>query len=146
VLAPLPDHDPSADAPNNDSLVLRVSYGQRSFLFTGDIERRVERQLAESGALAPTDVLKAAHHGSKTSSTEPFLDRVRPAFAVISLGFENQFRFPNREVLDRLGHVHATVLRTDRDGLVSILSDGRRIRFETPLSPVERPPGLYDPF
>jgi competence protein ComEC len=146
VLAPLPDHDPSADAPNNDSLVLRVSYGRRSFLLTGDIERRVERQLADAGTLAHTDVLKVAHHGSKTSSTEPFLDQVQPAFAVISAGFENQFRFPNAEVLDRLDALHAAVLRTDQDGLVSIRSDGNRIRFETPLSPEDRAPGLYDPF
>jgi competence protein ComEC len=146
VLAPLPDHEPSADAPNNDSTVLRISYGQRSFLFAGDIERRVERQLVDAGTLARADVLKVAHHGSKTSSTEPFLDAVQPAFAVISDGFENQFGFPNREVLDRLDGLHAGVLRTDRDGLVSILSDGHRIRFETPLSPEERAPGLYDPF
>ncbi len=146
VLAPLADHEPSADAPNNDSLVLRVSYGRRSFLLTGDIERRVERQLVEAGTLARTDVLKVAHHGSKTSSTEPFLDVVQPAFAIISDGFENQFRFPNAEVLERLGDLHAAVLRTDRDGLVSVRSDGRWIRFETPLSPAERPAGLYDPF
>jgi competence protein ComEC len=146
VLAPLPDHEPSADAPNNDSTVLRISYGQRSFLFAGDIERRVERQLVDAGTLARADVLKVAHHGSKTSSTEPFLDAVQPAFAVISDGFENQFGFPNREVLDRLDGLHAGVLRTDRDGLVSILSDGHRIRFETPLSPEESAPGLYDPF
>ena len=146
VLAPLPDHEPSAEAPNNDSMVLRISYGQRSFVLTGDIERRVERQLVESGTLQRTDVLKVAHHGSKTSSTEPFLEQVQPAFAVISDGFENQFRFPNREVLDRLDSLHTAVLRTDRDGLVSIRSDGRRLRFETPMSPEERAPGLYDPF
>ena len=146
VLAPLPDHEPSADAPNNDSLVLRVSYGRRSFLLTGDIERRVERQLADAGTLARADVLKVAHHGSKTSSTEPFLDQVQPAFAMISDGFENQFHFPNPQVLDRLDSLHAAVLRTDQDGLVSVVSDGNRIRFETPLSPQERAPGLYDPF
>jgi competence protein ComEC len=145
VLAPLPDHEPSAEAPNNDSLVLRVSYGQRSFLLAGDIERRVERQLADAD-LAHADVLKVAHHGSKTSSAQPFLDRVHPAFAVISDGFENQYRFPNREVLARLDGLRAEVLRTDREGLVSVLSDGRRIRFATPLSPAEAPPGLYDPF
>jgi len=146
VLAPLADHKPSAEAPNNDSMVLRIRYGQRSFLFTGDIERRVERQLVEAGTLQPTDVLKVAHHGSKTSSTEPFLSAAQPVFAVISDGFENQFRFPNREVLDSLDSLHTAVLRTDRDGLVSIRSDGRRIRFETPMSPPEQAPGLYDPF
>ncbi len=146
VLAPLPDHEPSADAPNNDSLVLRVSYGRRSFLLTGDIERRVERQLVEAGILERTDVLKVAHHGSKTSSTEPFLNLARPAFAIVSAGFENQFNFPHPEVLKRLDNLHAAVLRTDREGLASVRSDGRQIRFETPESPAGRPPGLYDPF
>ncbi len=146
VLAPIADHEPSAEAPNNDSLVLRVSYGRRSFLLTGDIEKRVERQLVESGTLARADVLKVAHHGSKTSSTQPFLDLVRPAFAIISDGFENQFHFPNADVLERLDDLHAEVLRTDRDGLVTVRSDGRWIRFDTPLSPQETAPGLYDPF
>jgi competence protein ComEC len=146
VLAPLADHDPSADAPNNDSLVLRLSYGRRSFLLTGDIERRVERQLVDAGTLARADVLKVAHHGSRTSNSEPFLDLVQPAFGVISAGFENQFNFPNAEVLERLEGLHTAVLRTDQDGLVSILSDGRRIRFETPMNPEDRPPGLYNPF
>jgi competence protein ComEC len=144
VLAPLAGHETSATFPNNDSLVLRVSYGANSFLFTGDIERSVERELA--GALAHADVLKVPHHGSRTSSTEPFLERVRPAFAVVSAGFENQFHNPHPDVVRRLEDLHAEVLRTDLDGLVTLRADGRRIRFETPESPQERPPGLYDPF
>jgi competence protein ComEC len=146
VLEPPADNQPSAEAPNNDSTVLRITYGERSFLLTGDIERRVERELVDSGTLQRTDVLKVAHHGSKTSSTEPFLDAVQPAFAVISAGFENQFRFPNQEVLDRLDTLHTAVFRTDQDGLVSIRSDGHRIRFETPLNMGDQSPGLYDPF
>jgi competence protein ComEC len=146
VLAPLADHNPSALAPNNDSLVLRVSYGRRSFLLTGDIERRVELQLVGGGALAHADVLKVAHHGSATSSTQPFLDVVRPAIAVVSAGFENQFNFPSPRAIERLEGVRAALLRTDRDGLVSVLSDGSRVWFRTPLSPEERPAGLYSPF
>lgn len=146
VLAPLPGHQTSEKFPNNDSLVLRVSYGRNSFLFTGDIERSVERELVAAGTLQHADVLKVPHHGSRTSSTEPFLDRVRPAFAVISAGFENQFHNPHPDVVKRLEGLHAAVLRTDLDGLVSFRADGRRIRFETPASPDERYPGLYGPF
>jgi competence protein ComEC len=130
VLAPAHDHEPSETAPNNDSLVLRVCYGSRSFLFTGDIERRVESELVAAG-LAHSDVLKVAHHGSKTSSGAPFLDLVRPTFAVISDGFENSFGMPHEAVLGRLAERHAAVLRTDQCGLVSLKSDGRRIRFES---------------
>jgi competence protein ComEC len=133
VLAPEHGHEPSAEAPNDDSLVLRISYGRRSFLLTGDIERRVEEDLVAAG-LEHSDVLKVPHHGSKTSSTEPFLDAVHPAFAVISDGYENSFGFPHPLVLSRLEDRHADVLRTDTDGLVSVRSDGRRIRFETPDS------------
>jgi competence protein ComEC len=131
VLAPEHGHEPSAAAPNDDSLVLRIGYGRHSFLLTGDIERRVESELVAAG-LAHADVLKVPHHGSKTSSTEPFLDAVHPAFAVISDGYENSFGFPHPLVLSRLEDRHAAVLRTDTDGLVSVRSDGRRIRFETP--------------
>ncbi len=146
VLAPLPDHEPSAEAPNNDSLVLRIRYGRNSFLFTGDIEKRVERQLVEAGTLARTDVLKVPHHGSKTSSSELFLESVRPAFAMISCGLDNHFQFPHAEVLERLQGLHSAVLRTDVDGLVSVRSDGRLIRFETPAHPADGAPRLYEPF
>jgi competence protein ComEC len=131
VLAPLPYYVPAGAATNDDSLVLRLSYGRHAFLLTGDVERPVERWMLDENEIQHADVLKAAHHGSRTSSTEPFLDAVSPAFAVISLGFENSYGFPNREVLDRLRDRGVMVLRTDQDGLVSIRSDGRRLYVET---------------
>ena len=131
VLAPMPAYLPSEAATNNDSLVLRVSYGRRSFLLTGDVERPVEQWMLDENEIQRTDVLKAAHHGSRTSSTAPFLDAVSPAFAVISLGFENSYGFPNREVLDRLRERGVMVFRTDQDGMVSIRSDGRRLYVQT---------------
>lgn len=134
VLAPGHGHEPSAQAPNDDSLVLRICYGKHSFLLTGDIERRVEWELIDAG-LGRCDVLKVPHHGSKTSSIEPFLDTVHPAFALISDGFENSFGFPRPAVLSRLEARHVAVLRTDLSGLISIRSDGTRIRFDTPDSP-----------
>jgi competence protein ComEC len=131
VLAPLPYYVPAGAATNDDSLVLRLSYGRHAFLLTGDVERPVERWMLDENEIQHADVLKAAHHGSRTSSTEQFLDAVSPAFAVISLGFENSYGFPNREVLDRLQDRGVMVLRTDQEGLVSIRSDGRRLYVET---------------
>ncbi|HEY2012384.1 MAG TPA: ComEC/Rec2 family competence protein [Bryobacteraceae bacterium] len=131
VLAPFPDYVPSDTPKNNDSLVLRVRYGRHSFLLGGDVERQVERRMLEAGELRHTDVLKVAHHGSRTSSTEAFLSAIEPAFAIVSAGFENSYGHPNRDVIDRLEQHHAGVLRTDLDGLITIHSDGRRLTVET---------------
>lgn len=116
---------------NNDSLVLRVSYGRHSFLLTGDIERKVEAQLAASAAPLRADVLKVAHHGSRTSTTPEFLDSVRPAVALVSAGFENQFGNPHPSVVARLDAAGARVLRTDLWGYVTVRSDGRRLSLDS---------------
>ena len=137
VLAPLAGYVPGDTPRNNDSLVLRVRYGRRSFLLCGDVERQVERRMLEEGEIQPTDVLKVAHHGSRTSSTEGFLTAAQPLFAVISAGFENSYGHPNRDVLERLAAHQAVVYRTDLDGLVSIRTDGRRFYVDAtgPISP-----------
>ena len=80
---------------------------------------------------APVTLLKVGHHGSNTSSIDPFLSAVSPAFAVISDGFENTFRHPHPLVLERLGAHHARILRTDLDGQITFRTDGRRISVET---------------
>jgi competence protein ComEC len=131
VLAPPADYVPADTPKNNDSLVLRLRYGRHAFLLSGDVERPIERRMLEDNELSRTDVLKVAHHGSKTSSTEPFLDAVQPQFAIISVGTENSYGHPNREVIDRLHDHHAAVFRTDQDGLISIRSDGRRLWLNT---------------
>ena len=130
VLAPLPDYIPVDTPHNNDSLVLRVRYGARSFLLTGDVERPIERQMLAANEVPLTDVLKVAHHGSRTSSTDDFLDAARPAFALISAGLDNSYGHPNRDVLDRLADRHTAVFRTDRQGLITVLTDGRRLIVE----------------
>ena len=136
VLAPWPDYAPSETSRNDDSLVLRVSWGRHAFLLTGDAERPIERRMVEAAEPLRADVLKIPHHGSRTSSTAQFLDAVSPAFAVISLGFENSYGFPNPDVLARLAERHAAVFRTDLDGLVTIRSDGQLLHVETnPPSP-----------
>jgi competence protein ComEC len=134
ILAPLAGYTPFDTPRNNDSLVMRISYGARSFLLTGDVERPIERELAETG-LRPSDVLKVAHHGSRTSSTEEFLDAVHPAFAVVSAGFENSYGHPHPTVVSRLADRHATLLRTDQNGLITIRTDGRRLSLETTRFP-----------
>ena len=85
-------------------------------------------------------VLKLGHHGSKTSTTEAFLDAVRPTFALVSAGQDNQFRHPHDEVLDRLAERGIRVLRTDRQGLITMRSDGKRINVETQRWPVLKQP------
>jgi competence protein ComEC len=131
VLAPTPDYAPAAAPGNNDSLVLQISYGQRSFLFTGDVEKRIENEMLAAGALRHADVLKVAHHGSRTSTTQPFLDAVRPAFSIISAGFENSYGNPSRDVVQRISQSGSMTYETDQDGLVSIRTDGRRLYVQT---------------
>jgi competence protein ComEC len=131
ILAPLADYLPLDTPKNNDSLVMRLSYGARSFLLTGDVERPVERQMFDAGELRPTDVLKVAHHGSRTSSTEEFLDTVHPAFAMISAGFENSYGHPHPAIVRRLADRHAEILRTDLNGLITIRTDGHHLSVET---------------
>ena len=131
VLAPFPDYVPRDVPGNNDSLVLRLRFGRHTFLLTGDVEKQIEYRMLGENELAHADVLKVAHHGSKTSTTEDFLNAVSPAFAIISDGFENSYGHPHPDVIARLEQHHAGILRTDRDGLITIRSDGRRLSVET---------------
>jgi len=118
--------DREALAPNDASLVLRVSFGRTAFLFPGDVERAGEAAAVARGGLA-ADVVKVPHHGSRTSSTAPFAAAVRPALAVVSLAEGNRYGFPHEEALLRWRAVGAEVLRTD-EGAVRVLSDGERVR------------------
>jgi len=124
-------HSTAAAASNNDSLVLRLEYGQRAFLLPGDIEKPIESDLVLRGDPLAADVLKVPHHGSRTSATEPFLRAVQPGYAVVSVGETNSFGHPHRETLDRLRAAHVRALRTDQDGTVTFLSDGNTVRVTT---------------
>jgi competence protein ComEC len=110
---------------------MRVTFGQRSLFLSGDVERGIEQEMLYTGEIRPSDVLKVAHHGSRTSSTEEFLSAVQPAFAVISAGFENSYGHPHPTVVERLREHHAATLRTDVDGMITIRTDGRKIHVET---------------
>jgi len=128
-------------AKNNDSLVLRLEYGQRSFLLPGDAEKQVEyTMLSEDDArLLHADVLKVGHHGSKNSTMPQFLAAVDPRIAVISSGEENPYGHPSPELLERLEQGGARVLRTDRDGAVQVLTNGQDLRVNCYLACVELP-------
>jgi competence protein ComEC len=114
---------PPGVSVNDASLVVRVGFGARSVLFSGDVEADGEAELVGRGAAGlpiRSDVLKVPHHGSRTSSTEDLLDAVGPRLAVISLGRSNRFSFPAPEVLDRYRQRGIEVLRTDRHGALSV--------------------------
>ncbi|MGH9662888.1 MAG: ComEC/Rec2 family competence protein [Bryobacteraceae bacterium] len=133
VLSPPDGYVPSATPKNNDSLVFRISFGAQSFLLTGDMEKQMETRLVTEGLLTHADVLKVGHHGSRTSTTAPFLNLVRPEIAIVSVGADNLFRLPNPDVIEHLGEGHAEVLRTDQCGLITVVSDGRHLKVDTML-------------
>lgn len=121
VLGPVSD----CDEPNNTSIVLRIVFGEISFLFTGDAEREEEAEILSSGAELSADILKVGHHGSDTSTSYPFLREVMPQVAVISVGKNNSYSHPDESVLSRLSDAGATTLRTDEQGDIICESDGK---------------------
>jgi competence protein ComEC len=120
----------SATAKNNDSLVVRLRYGDRTILLPGDAEKQVAyAMLAENDpGFLHADVLKFGHHGNKNSTMPQFLDAVNPRISVISAGEENPYGHPHPELLERLQEKGTRILRTDRDGAVQILTDGHSLR------------------
>lgn len=117
--------------PNNHSVVIRLQMGRISFLLPGDIEEPVERNLVLQQVPLAATVLKSPHHGSKTSSSEAFLDTVNPQIVVISVGKDNDFGHPSPEVLERYAERGLTVFRTDEQGTVEFSTDGERLWVET---------------
>ena len=109
---------------NNTSIVLRLDYGETSFLFTGDAERDAEADMLEAGAALQADVLKVGHHGSNTSTSYPFLREVAPEYAVISVGEGNDYGHPHAETMSRLRDADVTVYRTDLQGNIIIQAGG----------------------
>ena len=116
-------------AKNNDSLVLHLRYGSRSFLLPGDAEKQVEREILSENSVEAvrSDVLKIGHHGSKNSTTTEFLAAVQPHFGIISAGEDNLYGHPSPELLERLENAGVRILRTDRDGAVHVLTDSARL-------------------
>ena len=119
------------DDENNRSVITVAKIGDIKFLFTGDAEETVETKLLEENINLKCDVLKAGHHGSRTSSSDDFLRAVNPRYALISCGEENMYGHPHNEVLARLEEISAKVYRTDRDGDVTMYVDDGKIKVET---------------
>jgi competence protein ComEC len=122
---------PSHTLINNHSLVVRLVYKKVSILFTGDICEAAERDLLKNSSNLKSTILKVPHHGSKTSSSLPFLRAVDPSIAILSVGHNNIFRLPNPAILKRYQDRGCKLLRTDRDGAISIETDGSTVRIET---------------
>ncbi|MCH4072989.1 DNA internalization-related competence protein ComEC/Rec2 [Pseudoramibacter sp.] len=117
------------DEQNEHSLVMQVCYGKRRFLFTGDAGLATEQMLSDQNLRA--DVLKIGHHGSKTATSAQFLQSVHPTLAVISVGAYNRYGHPSYEVIRRLHQHHIPYLRTDRNGAVSVLTNGKNLKVRT---------------
>ena len=133
---------------NNMSMVLKITYGDTSFLFTGDTERGGEQAILDAGYDISATVLKVGHHGSDTSTTYPFLREIMPQYAVITCGERNSYGHPHENTLSRLRDADVIVFRTDMQGTIVCTSDGSAVTFtteynaNTPTNPTE--PSLQD--
>lgn len=113
---------------NNSSIIIKLIYGRNKFLLTGDAGLAVEKALLDSSDDLSADVLKVGHHGSQYSSSEEFLGRVKPRFAVILVGEGNNFGHPNLRIIKRLARIGAKIFRTDKQGTIKIISDGQNLK------------------
>ena len=116
---------------NNQSLVMRVQFKATALLLTADIEKEAEYWMMRKNLPLQADVLKVPHHGSASSSTSLFLEKVKPTYAILSVGERNIGRLPHPDVLKRYGRLEARVLRTDRHGAITLITDGERIQVGT---------------
>jgi DNA internalization-related competence protein ComEC/Rec2 len=123
--------DPLLGDTNSDSIVMRLVYGNVSFLLTGDLGQLGEERALSSGATLSATVLKVGHHGSATSTTDEFLRAVNPKYAVISVGKHNRYRHPAVSTLKKLIAAGIEVYRTDENGAVEIRTDGEKLAIET---------------
>ena len=115
---------------NDTSIVLKLTHGKNTFLFTGDATSNVEKQILNKDL--KSDVLKVGHHGSSYSTSNDFLNKVNPSYAVISVGKNNNYNHPNKTILNRLKNVK--LYRTDKHGTIIIKSDGNNINVETKIT------------
>jgi competence protein ComEC len=131
VLWPPANADPTAPYGNDDGVVLRLRYRESTVLFAADIEKRAEAAVLAAGYDLSSDVVKVAHHGSRTSSTAAFVSATHPAFAIISVGRTSIFGHPHPEVVERWRAGGARVMTTGEKGTISVVSDGRSLTVTT---------------
>jgi competence protein ComEC len=130
VLWPVPTKA-AVGSDNNSSLLMRMTHGENTFLFTGDIEREPEAALLADGASLTADIVKVPHHGSRTSSTEPFVNTVTPRLAVIPIGNRSMFGHPHPEVVERWRSIGAEVRTSGSKGTLSVFSDAEALSWST---------------
>ncbi|WP_339316845.1 MBL fold metallo-hydrolase [Paenibacillus sp. FSL R10-2734] len=118
------------DDLNNWSAVLKITYKNNSFLFTGDAELKSENDMLADGLALKADVLKVGHHGSNSSTSKAFLNAVKPQYSLISVG-KNNYGHPDSGILTRLKNADTSILRTDQKGTITAISDGSKISFTT---------------
>jgi competence protein ComEC len=128
IFWPLSGKPVAQKSSNNDSIVLRLSYGANSILFTGDIEKESEEWLTKSAIDLRSEVLKIPHHGSKTSSTEAFIDAVKPRLAIVSVSERSRFGHPHAVVVERYQKRGVQLYQTGRDGMITVQSDGTTLQ------------------
>lgn len=121
--------DYSDDNMNNYSVATKFVFGNRSFLFTGDAETEIERELIRLGYDVDADVYKVAHHGSSTSSNREFLNAISPDYCVIEVGADNSYGHPHKEIVQRLKSYTDTILRTDLNGNIVFTTDGNTMTY-----------------
>jgi competence protein ComEC len=122
----------SDSSENASSLVIKVTYGQCDILLTGDVEGAGEKFLIENcaDALKETDVLKVAHHGSKNSTSEAFLEKCSPFISIISCSEKNRYGHPHQELIDRLETKNSKILQTKDSGEITLITDGNKMKWE----------------
>ncbi len=130
ILAPNGEYD----NPNDASVALMIHNGENKFLFTGDAGEDAERDMLETDIGLSADVLKAGHHGSRTSTSGKFFEAVSPSCAVISCGEDNSYGHPHAETLNTFRMNGVKVYRTDEDGTIVAVSDGKKVTFNVPAS------------
>lgn len=116
---------------NNSSIVVKITYGSTSFLFVGDAELEEENSLIDTKVDLSCDVLKIGHHGSKNSTGKGFLEKSNPEYAVISVGSDNTYGHPTADVLERLRESKVNIYRTDMQGDITCVSNGKKLTFKT---------------
>ena len=128
ILAP---NSASYEDLNNYSIVIKVTFGNNTFMFDGDAEALSEKEMLNKGFDVKADVLKVGHHGSSSSTSDEFLKKVNPKYAVISCGVNNDYGHPHKETMDKLKNSGISVYRTDECGTIICTSDGKNISFNT---------------
>lgn len=138
ILAP---NSASYEDLNNYSIVIKVTYKNNSFMFTGDAEAISETEVLNKGFDVKADVLKIGHHGSSSSTSDEFLKKVSPKYAVISAGKDNDYGHPHKEIMKKLKDSGIAVYRTDESGTIICTSDGNNISFNTKSGSYNSPSG-----